>query len=630
MKAGVAMLVSAFVRAKREDVQLPGDLVLVVLSDEEAGGNLGARYLVEEHPELFEGMRYGARRVRRLHPRTSGGKRFYPIQVAEKQICWLKATIRGPGGHGAMINRGGTVARLARFLTDLDRKRLPVHVTPVVRETVERIAAELPRHQAVILRSLLKPRLTDQALAPARSRRPAQFEPMLRNTVNATIVRGGAKINVVPSEIELELDGRALPGFSPEQLIAELHDLAGDDIELEVVRHDPGAAAPDLGLFDTLAEVIRELDPEGIPFRCSRSESPTAASSRRPGVQTYGFLPMRLPRGLRLREADPRRRRADPGRRGRVRSRGCLARRAEVPLKILDPRRDEVPRAGDRRGRARARARADPLQPRRDRPRAVSGGGAAPRRPEARPLRARRAHLGRRDRHVRLCAGRRPRSPPSCCARAAATSSSRASRPTPTSPPARPRRARSRSSNGLPVDELASDYSNYGPLKALCEAEVERVFGERALIVRPGLIVGPHDPTGRFTYWARRLERGGEILAPGPQDRHAQFVDVRDLATWILDAVEGGLSGIFNATNEGVPWGELLAGAKVTWVSDEFLREHEVGRVDGAAALARGPRVEGACARSTSAEPSPRACASGRSRRRSPEPPPRRPSRASV
>ena len=132
--------------------------------------------------------------------------------------------------------------------------------------------------------------------------------------------------------------------------------------------------------------------------------------------------------------------------------------------------------------------------------------------------------------------------------------------------------------NGLPVDEVASDYSNYGPLKALCEAEVERVFGERALIVRPGLIVGPHDPSGRFTYWARRIERGGEILAPGPQDRRAQFVDVRDLAAWILDAVERELSGTFNATNEGVPWGELLAGATVTWVSDDFLREHEVGQ----------------------------------------------------
>ena len=129
----------------------------------------------------------------------------------------------------------------------------------------------------------------------------------------------------------------------------------------------------------------------------------------------------------------------------------------------------------------------------------------------------------------------------------------------------------------MPADAVSADYSNYGPLKALAEAEVEAVFGDRALIVRPGLIVGPHDPTGRFTYWARRLARGGEILAPGPPERLAQFVDVRDLAAWILDAVESGLSGTFNATNEGVSWGDLLAGADVTWVSDEFLREHDVG-----------------------------------------------------
>jgi len=130
----------------------------------------------------------------------------------------------------------------------------------------------------------------------------------------------------------------------------------------------------------------------------------------------------------------------------------------------------------------------------------------------------------------------------------------------------------------MAADELASDYSNYGPLKALSEAEVERVFGDRALILRPGLIVGPHDPTGRFTYWARRLERGGEILAPGPPERLAQFIDVRDLAAWILDAVEqGAAGGTFNATNTGVAWGELLAGGDVTWVSDKFLEKHGVG-----------------------------------------------------
>ena len=127
------------------------------------------------------------------------------------------------------------------------------------------------------------------------------------------------------------------------------------------------------------------------------------------------------------------------------------------------------------------------------------------------------------------------------------------------------------------ADELAEDFSNYGALKALCERAVWDVFRERSLIVRPGLIAGPHDPTGRFTYWARRLARGGEILAPGPPERRAQFVDVRDLAEWMVTCVERRITGVFNATNEGVAWGELLAGAEITWVSDEYLAEHEVG-----------------------------------------------------
>ncbi len=136
-----------------------------------------------------------------------------------------------------------------------------------------------------------------------------------------------------------------------------------------------------------------------------------------------------------------------------------------------------------------------------------------------------------------------------------------------------------------PVDALAPDFSNYGALKALCENAVREVFGERALVVRPGLIVGPHDPTGRFTYWPHRLARGGEVLAPAPPEDPTQFVDVRDLGEWIVSLCERCASGTFNATNEGVAWSELLetcravAGidAEITWVPDEVLLEHEVG-----------------------------------------------------
>jgi acetylornithine deacetylase/succinyl-diaminopimelate desuccinylase-like protein len=293
MKGGVAMLVSAFLRAKQEGLRPRGDVVLAIVADEEAGGDFGARFLVEEHPDLFEGVRMAIGEFGGFSFEL-GGKRFYPIQIAEKQMCWLKATIRGPGGHGAMINRDGTMARLSRFLRDLDRKRLPVHVTPVARAFVKGVARELPRAQRLLMESLLKPALTDGALrlmgTTART-----TEPMLYNTVNATIVRGGEKINVVPSEIELELDGRLLPGFEPADLIAELHALAGDDVELELIRHDPGPSEPDLELFDTLAAVLRELDPEAIPVPLLQIGVTDGRFFSRLGIQTYGFLPMRLP-----------------------------------------------------------------------------------------------------------------------------------------------------------------------------------------------------------------------------------------------------------------------------------------------------------------------------------------------
>jgi acetylornithine deacetylase/succinyl-diaminopimelate desuccinylase-like protein len=293
MKGGVAMLVSAFLRAKAEGLRPRGDVVLAILSDEEAGGDFGAKFLVEDHQHLFEGIRHALGEFGGFSLEM-GGKRFYPIQVAEKQICWLKATISGRGGHGAMINRGGTMARLGRFLSELDRGRLPVHVTPVARELVERIAAQLPRPQRLVLEAVLKPRFTDRALR-LMGPRSRTFEPMLRNTVSATIVRGGDKVNVVPGEIHLELDGRLLPGLAPDDLIGELREVVGDDVAIELVRHDPGPSEPDLTLFETLSEVLREIDTEGIPVPLLQIGVTDGRFFSRLGIQTYGFLPMRLP-----------------------------------------------------------------------------------------------------------------------------------------------------------------------------------------------------------------------------------------------------------------------------------------------------------------------------------------------
>ena len=105
----------------------------------------------------------------------------------------------------------------------------------------------------------------------------------------------------------------------------------------------------------------------------------------------------------------------------------------------------------------------------------------------------------------------------------------------------------------LPAADCEDIAAHYGALKAACEDEVTACFGARALLIRPGLIVGPHDPSGRFTYWVRRVARGGDVLAPASPECPVQFIDVRDLAAWIVDLIERGAGGAFNASGPAEP-----------------------------------------------------------------------------
>jgi len=135
------------------------------------------------------------------------------------------------------------------------------------------------------------------------------------------------------------------------------------------------------------------------------------------------------------------------------------------------------------------------------------------------------------------------------------------------------------------TEEVAGDA--YGPLKALCERAVEESMPGRTLVTRPGLIVGPHDPTDRFTYWPCRVARGGDVLAPGRPDQAVQFIDARDLAAWTLRMVETGRTGTYNATgpDEALTRGSLLdvcnhesgGTARFVWVDETFLLREEVG-----------------------------------------------------
>ena len=115
--------------------------------------------------------------------------------------------------------------------------------------------------------------------------------------VNATVVGGGIKTNVIPSEIVLELDGRVLPGFTADNLISALHDLLGDDLPFEIIRHDPGTADVNMGLFPLLKGIVEELDPEGVVIPSMVGGFTDGRMFSRLGIQNYGFLPMKLPPG---------------------------------------------------------------------------------------------------------------------------------------------------------------------------------------------------------------------------------------------------------------------------------------------------------------------------------------------
>lgn len=293
MKGGVAMMLSAFLRAKAEGLQPPGDILLAIVSDEEAGGDVGAKFLVEEHPDLFKDVRYALGEFGGFTLRL-GGKRLYPIMIAEKQICWTKATFRGQGGHGSMPVRGGAMARLGKALQQLDENSLPIHITPPARMMIEAMSSALGGATGAILGQLANPALANSVLKLLGDRGKI-FSPLLRNTVSPTMLTASDKVNVIPNEVSLGMDGRLLPGYKPEHMLTELRAILGSDVDLEVVRHDPGPAEPNMGLFDTLSGILREADPEGVPIPLLLSGVTDARFFSQLGIQTYGFLPMTLP-----------------------------------------------------------------------------------------------------------------------------------------------------------------------------------------------------------------------------------------------------------------------------------------------------------------------------------------------
>jgi acetylornithine deacetylase/succinyl-diaminopimelate desuccinylase-like protein len=299
MKGKTAMDLAALTVLARSGRRPERDVVLVAVADEEAGCRHGSRWLAENHPDLIRASvclnEVGGFSMSFL------GVRYYPIQVAEKGVCWLRLTFRGIPGHGSVPRADSAPVKLAQAVRRLAETRLPLHVTPEATQFIEALAERQTMPVALALRGLTLPYLAapvlDYGIRDERQRQG--LESILRNTVSPTVLRAGSKTNVIPGVATLELDGRTLPGQSLEDLLREVRAVIGDAFEVEVLENlDPVVTSCDTPEYETLCATLRAHDPEAVPVPWLIPGFTDDKFFAALGARCYGFMPLQLPEGM--------------------------------------------------------------------------------------------------------------------------------------------------------------------------------------------------------------------------------------------------------------------------------------------------------------------------------------------
>ncbi|MGI8645996.1 MAG: M20/M25/M40 family metallo-hydrolase [Nocardioides sp.] len=288
MKDFDAMLLSV-VRARAAAGQVPErPLVLCFTADEEAGGNHGARVLVDDHPDLFEGCTEAVGEVGGFST-TIRGRRVYLVEAAEKGMAWMRLTARGRAGHGSMINRENAVTSLAAAVARIGAHEWPVRLTPTMGVLLASVA-ELAGTEATPDNAEA---LVDEFGSAAR-----MLGAVIRNTANPTMLEAGYKVNVIPTEASAHVDGRFLPGYEDE-FFATLAELCGDDVEIDFLTRQPAWEMPyDGSLVDAMSRCLLAEDPDALVAPYLMSGGTDAKHFGRLGMRTYGFAPLRLPADL--------------------------------------------------------------------------------------------------------------------------------------------------------------------------------------------------------------------------------------------------------------------------------------------------------------------------------------------
>ncbi|MDT8912813.1 M20/M25/M40 family metallo-hydrolase [Amycolatopsis sp. PS_44_ISF1] len=272
------------------------DLVLAFVADEEDRGDFGAHWLVETHPEYFEGCVAAISESGgyTCHVPAADGRavRLYPVGTAERGTAHLRLTARGRAGHGSRPNDENAVTMLAGAVQRIAAHRWPVRLTPAVRAFLERTGAALG--VPVELSSGEAVDATVARLGPAGS----LVVPTLRNSTTPTMLSAGYKVNVIPSTATAQVDVRVLPG-AEEELFAELDGLLGPGVGREFVAHQPPVQAPvDSPWFDAMAAALQAEDPGAVVVPYCLGGGTDAKAFSKLGLACYGFAPLWLPPGF--------------------------------------------------------------------------------------------------------------------------------------------------------------------------------------------------------------------------------------------------------------------------------------------------------------------------------------------
>jgi acetylornithine deacetylase/succinyl-diaminopimelate desuccinylase-like protein len=292
MKDMVGMMIVIARRLKRAGIVPPRDLVFAFLADEENGGRMGSHWLVDNRPELFDGITEAIGEVGGFSltvPRRDGGeRRLYLIETAEKGIQWMRLTARGQAGHGSMVNDQNAVTTLAEAVARVGRHQFPLVMTATVVEFLAAISEETGLAfdtESSDLEGAI------EKLGPMAR----MLKAIVRDTANPTMLKAGYKANVIPATAEAVVDCRVLPGRQA-AFEAEIDELIGPDVTREWIRDLPSYQTSfDGDLVDAMNAAVLAVDPDGRTVPYMLSGGTDAKAFARLGIRCFGFAPLRLP-----------------------------------------------------------------------------------------------------------------------------------------------------------------------------------------------------------------------------------------------------------------------------------------------------------------------------------------------